>query len=400
MTREELKIGLFGYGSVGQGVYNILSTSKAVENQIIKICCKHPEKKRNISMDHFTFDRNEILHNPAINLVIEVINDPVAAFEITKEAMLNGKNVVTANKKMVAMHLAELIELQKKTGKAILWEASACSGIPVIRTLEEYYDNDIMESVSGIFNSCSNYILTKIFSDNQDFDIALKQAQDLGYTETDATLDLNGYDALYKLIIIVAHSFGIIIDPEDVVNHGVQNISRYDIQYAQEKGYRIKQIAMVRRVGDKEIALFVLPQFVTKHERTYHTDLENNIVIIDADHSGLHTLDGKGAGGFPTGSAVVSDASACTYGYKYEFKKINRDNRPKLTNELVLEVYLRYFDKKNLDIFDFEKITARFESKEYNYVVGHIKLANLLKVQERLNTADILLVSTGKFIER
>lgn len=398
--RESLRIGLFGYGNVGQGVYNILTSTKTVQNEIVKICCKHPEKKRNIPIDNFTFNKSEILDDPSVNLIVEVIDDSVAAFAIVKEALQKGKNVVTANKKMVADNMKELIQLQKETGKSILWEASACSSIPIIRTLEEYYDNDILHSVSGIFNSASNYILTKIFNENRDYDIALKQAQDLGYTETDATLDIVGFDAMYKLLIVTAHAFGLIIKPEDVVNHGIQNISRYDIQYAQEKGVRIKQMAVVRKVRENEIALFVLPQFIQKKERMYYVDLEYNAVNIDADYSGLQHMDGKGAGGFPTGSAVVSDISASTYNYQYEFKKYNREKVPEFTNKLTLEVYVRYYDKKNIELFEFDKISARFESKEYNYVVGHISLEKLHKIKSRINTADILIVSTGKYIER
>ncbi|MFK7899570.1 MAG: homoserine dehydrogenase, partial [Cyclobacteriaceae bacterium] len=157
--QKTTKIGQFGYGVVGHGIRDIILHSKSLNVEIEKICVKHKDKRRDLSMDHFTFDRDDILDNPEITVIVEAIDDAEAAFEITKKAMKNGKDVITANKKMVAQHLKELMELQFETGQHLLYEASSGGSIPIIRNLEEYYDNDLLLSVHGILNSSTNYVL-------------------------------------------------------------------------------------------------------------------------------------------------------------------------------------------------------------------------------------------------
>ena len=176
-TRKKLNIGLFGFGCVGQGLYNVLKNSTGIKADIKKICVKDPSKDRLLDQSLFTFDKNEILSDPDIDLIVELINHAGDAFDIVKTALLNGKNVVTANKKMIAEHFHELVALQEKTGNFVLYEASACGSIPIIRTLEEYYDNETLNSVSGIFNGTTNFILTKIFNENIDYKTALAKAQ-------------------------------------------------------------------------------------------------------------------------------------------------------------------------------------------------------------------------------
>ena len=161
--KKKITIGLFGYGVVGQGVYNLFTNSKSLALDIVKICTKDETKRRNISMDHFTFNKNDILNDESIDLVVEAIDDADAAFEILKIAFKNGKDVVTANKKMIANHLEEIIALEKEFDCSVLYEGSSCGSIPIIRNLEEYYDNEMLNNVNGIFNSSSNYILSQIY---------------------------------------------------------------------------------------------------------------------------------------------------------------------------------------------------------------------------------------------
>ncbi|MCD6347833.1 MAG: homoserine dehydrogenase, partial [Bacteroidales bacterium] len=160
---ENITIGLFGFGVVGQGLFSVLQHIQTADARIKTICVKDPEKKRIIGAGLFTIDQNDILDDPEINLVVELIDDDEAAYDIVKTALEKGKSVVSGNKKMLAHHLNELVLLQEETGAALLYDASACGSIPVIRNLEEYYDNDLLQSVTGILNGSSNYILTKIF---------------------------------------------------------------------------------------------------------------------------------------------------------------------------------------------------------------------------------------------
>lgn len=389
--KRKINIGLFGYGVVGQGVYSLFTNTKSIALDIVQICCKHQNKRRDISMDNFTFDRNEILNNSAIDLIVEAIDDAEAAFEILKVALKNGKDVVTANKKMLADHLEEIIALQEQYGKSVLYEGSSCGSIPIIRNLEEYYDNEMLDTVSGIFNSSSNYILTQIFDHDKDYDIAVKRAQDLGYLESDPSKDIIGYDALYKLIIVTAHAYGVLVKPEDVVIHGLQNLDRFDIAFAKEKGWVIKTIATVQKVDDDHIALYVMPQFVDAKNEFRAIDNEDNAIMVQAAFSQNHFFSGKGAGGFPIGSAILSDVSAYSHNYKYAYKKREQNQNVTICETLELKVYLRYFDQVNLDSFKFEKIEGQFTSTQYNYVVGRIKLSSLLAARDRLNTADIFM---------
>src|SRR5476649_213454 len=236
---KKLNIGLFGFGVVGQGLYDIIKT-KHLNLEIVRIAIKDAEKQRSLPAELFTTNKDELLNNPEINTIVELINDTEAAFEIVSRALSSGKNVVSSSKKMVALHLKELIALQHKYGTSLLYEGAVCGSIPIIRNLEEYYDNELLHSISGIFNGSSNYILSKVCNEGLDYDTALKQAQDLGFAETDPTLDVGGFDAKYKLVIAAAHAYGVVVDPEEILTVGIQNLSPYDLQYAREKKLKIK----------------------------------------------------------------------------------------------------------------------------------------------------------------
>src|SRR5690606_14692645 len=160
--------------------------------EIKKVCIKHPDKKRKAPLSLFTVDKDELLYDEEINVIVEVIDDADAAFEIVRTALKNGKAVVSASKKMIAEHLAEILQLQQETGLPFLYESAACASIPVIRNLEEYYDNDLLHSIKAIVNGSTNFILTRIFDDQLEFDEALQLAQELGFAESDPKLDIEG----------------------------------------------------------------------------------------------------------------------------------------------------------------------------------------------------------------
>src|ERR1700749_787600 len=242
---KKLNIGLFGFGVVGQGLNDIIKT-KNLNLEIVKIAIKNRYKERSLPAQLFTNDRDEILNNPEINTIVELINDTDAAFDIVSRALKSGKNVVSSSKKMLALHLEELIELQHKHGTSLLYEGAVCGSIPIIRNLEEYYDNELLHSISGIFNGSSNYILSKGYLEGLDYDTALLQAQELGFAETDPTSDVSGFDAKYKLIIAAAHAYGVIVKPEDVLNIGIQTLSNFDLQYAKEKSLKIKLVPVAK----------------------------------------------------------------------------------------------------------------------------------------------------------
>ncbi len=377
MQRNKIKLGIFGFGCVGQGLYNVLENTKGMKAEIVKICVKDQSKQRNISLDYFTFDRDEILNNPEINVVVELIDDPVAAYEIVTRALKSGKKVVTANKKMVADNFEELFNLQKEYDTALLYEASCCASIPIIRNLEEYYDNDLLNSVEGIFNGSTNYILTKIFNDNTDFNTSLEIARENGFLETDPTLDVEGFDAKYKLCILLAHTFGYFVKPEQIYNIGISRINDFDINYAREKGYNIKLIAYCRKVNNK-IYAFVMPKFVDKTSPLYNVNYEFNGIKVESFFSENQFFYGKGAGSLPTGSAVLSDISALTYDYRYEYKKYYQNHCSELDNNFVLDVYCRFPIDFKLDYSIFKFIRETYSSQEYNYIKAEILYSDLI----------------------
>ncbi|MBK7310581.1 MAG: homoserine dehydrogenase [Sphingobacteriaceae bacterium] len=376
---KKINIGLFGFGCVGQGLYHVLNNSKGFKANIVKIAVKNREKQRPLESSVFTFDKQEILDNPEIDLIVELIDDADEAFKIVSYALSKGKHVVTANKKMVASHLQELYNLQHEHNVSLLYEASSCGSIPIIRTLEEYFDNEQIEKLSGIFNGTTNYILTKTIAEKLSYEEALKQAQEKGFAESDPTNDVEGFDAKFKAIILALHAFGVIAKPEDVLNIGITTLSPHDINYASEKGYKIKLVPTVKRLTQNEISIFVLPKFVPVSNHLYSVDNEFNGVIVDGEFSGEQFLKGRGAGGNPTGAAVLSDISALSYGYKYEYKKQKQSPDIKFSNNALLKVYLRYNKEEDLKKFEFQNISEQYTGGEYHYVIGTIDLNDIIK---------------------
>lgn len=392
----KLKIGIFGFGVVGQGLHDIIR-GQDLNLEIIKIAIKNPEKKRSLEANLFTTNHNDILDNPEINTIVELIDDADAAFEIAKKALTSGKHVVSANKKMIANHLEELVALQAKHGTSLLYEGAVCGSIPIIRNLEEYYDNELLHGISGIFNGSSNYILSKIFNENMPYEVALKQAQDLGFAETDPIMDVGGYDPKFKLAIATAHAYGLFIDPAKILNIGIQNLSEQDIQYAKEKNFKIKLVPTARKISTKQVVTYVLPKFVKSDDFLFNVENEYNGVTVQAAFADKQFFFGKGAGGHPTGAAVLSDIAALRYGYRYEYKKYHQQNGLIHTDNVNIEIYLRYTHEYTVEKLKVENIVERFSRNDYKYVIGSVSLKSLLANKDLLVQKDVFIAHTGRF---
>ena len=389
-------IGLFGFGTVGKGLYHVLESSPTTKASIKTICIKNPDKLRDVSSNLLTTNPDDILNDADINLIVELIDNAADAYKIVKAALLKGKSVVSGNKTMLAHHLNELIEIQQATGAALLYDASACGSIPVIRNLEEYYDNDLLLSIQGILNGSTNYILSRIFQHGDSYESALKQAQELGFAESNPTFDVDGFDALYKLIILAVHGFGTYVHPKDAFHCGISRLNSYDIQYAREKGKKVKLVANLTKLENDSFTLYVMPRLVNPDEYIYNVEEEYNGVVIEGAFYEKQFMFGKGAGGFPTGSAVLSDITARYHDYRYEYKKQRYFEPLTYTNDVTVEVYFRYHSLVDLSLFEFEQITEKFSGKEHSWLVGTIKLSSLQKIQDLLPKLDVFLASTGK----
>jgi homoserine dehydrogenase len=383
-TQQPLVIGLFGFGVVGEGLYKVLQQTPSLQARIKKVCIKNPDKKRAAPDSLFTTRKEDILDDPEINVVVEVINESNAAFEIVTVALQRKKSVVSASKKMIAEHLEALLLLQQQTGTPMLYEAAACASIPVIRNLEEYYDNDLLHSIRAIVNGSTNFILTKMFEDRLDFTDALLLAQQLGFAETDPKLDVEGWDALHKWIILLNHAYGIVETAENILFSGIQNIQLSDAVIAKEKNNEIKLIAQARKLANGKVAAFVLPQFVQTSDPLAFVKNEYNGVVIESGFADKQFFYGKGAGSFPTASAVLSDISALRYQYRYEYKKKYYHPPHELTDDYYIKVYLSFNDWKQIPREKFEWIEEWHANSDRKYLVGvihqqHLKTGNWWK---------------------
>ncbi|OSZ77257.1 homoserine dehydrogenase [Chitinophagaceae bacterium IBVUCB2] len=376
-THKQLTIGLFGFGVVGEGLYKALQQTPSLKATIKKICIKNYGKKRNAPASLFTTDKDELLNDHDINVIVEVIDDADAAFEIVTYALKNGKDVVSASKKMIAEHLPALLELQQQTSRSFLYESAACASIPVIRNLEEYYDNDLLHSIKAIVNGSTNFILTKIFEEGLDFKQALLLAQAAGFAESNPKLDVEGFDAVNKWTFLLTHAYGIVEAPQNILFNGIQNIHAADAIVANARKQTIKLVAQAQKLKNGKVAAFVLPQFVSNDDHLAFVKNEYNGVVIESGFADKQFFYGKGAGSFPTASAVLSDISALRYQYKYEYKKLYHHTPHELSNEIFLRVYVSFDDLNLVQKDRFEWIEEWHAQEERKYLVGVIAFSEL-----------------------
>jgi homoserine dehydrogenase len=376
-THKQLTIGLFGFGVVGEGLYKVLQQTPSLKASIKKVCIKNPGKKRNAPEALFTTDKNELLNDEEINVIVEVIDNADAAFEIVSTALRNGKEVVSASKKMLAEHLPALLALQKETDRSLLYEASACASIPVIRNLEEYYDNDLLHSIRAIVNGSTNFILTKMFEEGLDFKQALLLAQQLGFAESDPKLDVEGFDAVNKWTLLLAHAYGIVEDPTNILFNGIQNVQAGDAVVAKARNQQIKLVAQAKKLQNGKVGAFVLPQFVNQNEHLAFVKNEYNGVVIESGFADKQFFYGKGAGSFPTASAVLSDIAALRYHYRYEYKKLYHHTPHELSSSIFLRVYISFNDLAFIPRERFEWIEEWHSQEERKYLVGVISFEEL-----------------------
>ncbi|MGL5889706.1 MAG: homoserine dehydrogenase [Bacteroidia bacterium] len=403
MSNDKLSVALFGFGCVGQGLYDVLNHSEVFKADIARICVKDPAKKRSVDHSLITYNKEDILGRNDVDVVVEMITDTDEAYRIVSRALSKGVNVVSASKKMLATYFGELHELQEKHGAALIYEGSAGGSIPIVRTLEEYYDNELLSSIRGILNGTTNYILTRMELEGRDYADVLGDAQASGFAEADPWSDVAGYDTLYKTCLLSIHAFGLILKPEEVLNLGIQNVSFDDIRYAREKGLRIRLIGFAAKAGDK-FRVYVLPQFVKADDELYKVQYEYNGIEVEGAFSCRQTFTGKGAGSHPTGSAVLSDISALTYNYKYAYKKLNKlralrasqgisgnDYTTLLDKDFTLRLYIRFADKSELNVLDIRHIEEEYRSPGMNFVIAEVGFRSLYALRD--NHSQKLFVS-------
>jgi len=321
-VRDRIAVGLIGFGTVGTGVAKVLTTNAGVIRQrlgvplaLVKVADLDLTTDRGITLPAgiLTANAREVIDDPTIDIVIELIGgyDPAKRFLL--EAIAKGKHVVTANKALLAVHGEELFEAATRAGVDIGFEASVCGGVPILRALTEGLAANRLLSLYGIVNGTSNYILTKMTEAGRPFDEVLKEAQKAGYAEADPTFDIQGIDAAHKLAILMNLAFGTPVNFKDVYVEGITSIAPMDIAYATEFGYTIKLLAIAKlheggagREG-AEVEARVHPTMIASDAPIARVDGVYNAIQVTGDAVGDIMLYGQGAGSFPTASAVVGD---------------------------------------------------------------------------------------------
>ena len=389
---DKITIGLIGFGCVGQAFYDIINAEN-LPFEVRSICVKSRDKQRPIPTENFTYDYQDIVNDPDIEVMVELIDDAEAAFTMVKQGLIAGKKVVTANKKMVAERLEELMSLKENGGK--LWyEAAVCGGIPIVKTMDQFYNHEPIQEISGIFNGSSNYILSRIESDGLDYQQALQMAQELGFAESNPLLDVGGYDTMNKLVILLCHAYGITTTPSSLCTIGIQNINANDLAFARKRNLKIKLVAKAVRNGN-QVHAYVMPCFVEKTHDLCHVNDEFNAVLIRGKYTDDHLFTGKGAGGAPTAASVIADIYATVGKPDYDYYKWHDDRELSYSNEVVLPIYLRYNAPEELSEFGFEHIGTQERYNSGGYVLGKISLGNLWSLNSYIEEKGIIAISAS-----
>ncbi len=312
---KPVKIGILGLGTVGCGTVNVLARNgqeiarrAGREISIVQASARDLGKKRPCSTGGIRLvqDPHEIVRNPEIEIVVELIGGYDLARELVLEAIANGKHVVTANKALIAVHGNEIFAQAQKKGVMVAFEAAVAGGIPIIKSVREGLAGNRIEWLAGIINGTSNFILSEMRDKGADFADVLKEAQRLGYAEADPTFDVEGIDAAHKLTILAAIAFGIPLKFKQAYTEGITQITRMDVQYAEELGYRLKLLGIARRTNGG-VELRVHPTLIPERRLIANVEGAMNAVLVKGDAVGPTLFYGAGAGAEPTASAVVAD---------------------------------------------------------------------------------------------
>jgi homoserine dehydrogenase len=305
-----IKVGIIGVGTVGSHVIKILQENEDIitarsGKKIVPVIgiVRDITKKRDVSIPLST-NLDDVLENPDIDIVIELMGGVDEAYKIVTRALKNKKAVVTANKALLAYHRYELRDLAGST--PIGYEASVAGGIPIIKALREGLSANHIEAIKGIMNGTCNFILTKMMNEKAEFEDVLKEAQALGYAEADPTFDVGGFDAAHKLLILASIAYGINVKPEEILIEGIEHINSEDIYFAKEFGYNIKLLTIAKKSGE-QVELRVHPALVPMKQMIAKVDGVMNGISVIGDRVGETMYYGPGAGGSATASAVVSD---------------------------------------------------------------------------------------------
>lgn len=334
-AKSPLRLGIFGGGTVGGGIVQILESKKdyfqtltGTSLEIVKICVRDATKERDFELPPgcvLTTDYDDILNDDSIATVVEVMGGIDDAKDVVYGSIERGKNVVTANKALIAKYLPDIAALLEKVNAnsdhkvEFRYEAAVCGGIPVIRSLQSDFVGDEITKISGIINGCTNFMLTSMDRYGKSYDDALAEASRLGYAEADPTLDVGGFDARSKLRILMQLAYGVEVKEEEISCRGITDLTKLDFEYAKMMGGTIKLLGVSQKVDDKRVAAFVSPCYVTADDSLSSVNGATNAVEVESANLQSSTYIGQGAGRFPTANSCVNDIIALAKGDKTPF---------------------------------------------------------------------------------
>ncbi|MEN1938042.1 homoserine dehydrogenase [Paenibacillus sp. 102] len=375
---NEIQVGLLGLGTVGSGVVRIITDHQdrlmhqvGCPVKVTKVLVQNIEKEREVQVPStlLTKNANEIIDNPNIDVVIEVMGGIEEAKAYILQALKNGKHVVTANKDLMALHGAELLTVAKENQADLFYEASVAGGIPILRSIVEGLSSDLITKVMGIVNGTTNFILTKMSDEGRAYDDVLKEAQQLGFAEADPTSDVEGLDAARKMTILATLGFSTNVELGDVKVKGITSITEEDIAYSKSLGYTIKLIGLAKRDGEK-LEVTVEPTLLPNTHPLAAVQNEYNAVYVYGEAVGETMFYGPGAGSLPTATAVVSDLVAVMQNVRLgvtgnsavspQYEKVLKE--PK---EIFVKKFLRLHVKDEIGVF--AKITSLFSERGVSF---------------------------------
>ena len=415
--KKDISIGLLGLGVVGSGVIKIVEDhQEELVHQlghgvkVDKVLVRDIEKARQIEIDHrlLTTNSEDVIANPNIDVVVEVMGGVEVAREYILEALQAKKHVITANKDLIALHGPELEETAKQNGCDLFYEASVGGGIPLLRPLYDGLASDRIQQVMGIVNGTTNYILTKMDQEGQSYDDALQKAQELGFAEADPTADVEGLDAARKMVILARLSFLTNVDLDDVEVEGISKLAVADIEYGKKLDLTMKLIGFANR-HDQQVEVSVQPTFLSKNHPLAAVNDEYNAVYVNGEAVGETMFYGPGAGSLPTATAVMADVVAAiknmllgVNGKKFVKPSFKKELTP--ANKRFSQFYLRLHVKDEIGAFasiselfnqldiSFERILQTPANKGFAEIVVVTHKTSLQNFQDALKQLDELQV--------
>lgn len=392
---NKMKIGIIGLGTVGGGVFKTLKNFPNID--VLKIAVKNINKPRNIDgLDSSLLTENseEIVNNPEIDVVVELMGGVQPAYDLIKTAINNKKHIVTANKELLAKHGEELFKLAEEKNIVILYEAAIAGGIPIIMPIKTILAGNKITKIEAILNGTTNYILTNMDENQASYETVLKEAQELGYAEADPTGDVEGFDSAYKLTTLATITLKRRVKLHNIYREGITNIKAEDIKYANELGYKIKLIAYAN-LDENDIAdIRVHPMFVDKNYALANVNYVTNAVTLTGKPIGQITLSGPGAGEMPTASSVVGDILSIarelgTTDYILPMMRCSHEDNEKTTFLTIDETENKYYLRMiaNDKLGGIAEITKVFADKKIN-----IETILMKEVTEN-GTAEIVIIT-------